>query len=353
MKALCKQTWQPGMALVDVPVPEPAAGAVRLRVVGSAICGSDLHIYESAPGYEWLSLPVTPGHEVAGVVDAVGPGVNPAWIGRRAVVNPYIPCGDCRQCRAGRPNLCDGGRATLEKVPSQALQIGFRRPGGMAEYVTAPVENLLPLAESIPDDVAAMLESFAVSAHATERVPLREDDVALVIGPGPIGLGVVAALKARGVHRILVSGLAQDAGRMRIAKALGASRVFDAGEAGYADVMEEETGGAGVDVVFDCSGHPKALADAVFSVRRGGAVVLVGIYGRPAELPANAVVRGEVSVVGTYGTTPEAFRWAVEQVEQGIVDLRPMITHVVQLEQADAGFHHALSKEGCKVVLKP
>lgn len=223
----------------------------------------------------------------------------------------------------------------------------------MAAYVTAPAANLVPLADHVPDDVAAMLESFAVSAHAAERVSLSAEDTDLVIGPGPIGLGVVAALRARGLTRILVAGLAQDEGRLRIAKELGASRTFDASRAPYAEVVVEETGGRGVDVVFDCSGHPKALEDAVFTVRRGGAVVLVGIYGQPAQLPANAVVRGEVSVIGTYGTTPAAFCWAVDQVERGMIDLRPMITHVVDLEQADVGFHHALSKEGCKVVLKP
>lgn len=334
-------------------MPEPGPGEVRLQVIGSAICGSDLHIYESAPGYEWLNLPMTPGHELVGRVESLGPGVDATWLGQRVVVNPYIPCGTCDLCVAGKPNLCDGGHVVLEKIPSQALQIGFRRSGGMATHVTAPTENLLPVTEDVTDEVASMLESFAVSVHATEHTTLLGQETALVIGPGPIGLGVVAALHAQGVERILVAGLTADKSRLEIAGQLGASRVFDVSVESYRDVVLKETAGRGVDLVFDCSGHPAGLAQAVAVVKRGGHIVLVGIYGTPAELPANALVRGELSVIGTYGTTPNAFRRAVEMVTMGKAKIEPMVTHVVALERVDEAFQYALSKEGCKIVLKP
>jgi L-iditol 2-dehydrogenase len=353
VKALVKRTWKPGFQLEEMATPEPAAGEVRLCVIGSAICGSDLHIYESAPGYEWLKLPMTPGHELVGRVEAVGDGVDHQWLGRRVVVNPYMPCGACEQCVAGRPNLCDGGKMVLDKVPSAALQIGFRRPGGMATHVTVPAANLLPVPDHVPDEVASMLESFAVSVHATEQVAVRGDETVLVIGPGPIGLGVVAALHAIGVQRILVAGLPADKARLAIAEQLGAKRAFDASVEPYRDVVQAETGGRGVDVVFDCSGHPAALTEAIAVAKRGGKIVLVGIYGKLANLPANAVVRGELSILGTYGTTPRAFDLALQMVSDGRADLRPMITHVLPLDQADKAFQYAQSKEGCKIVLKP
>lgn len=353
MKTLLKKSWARGFSVENVPAPSPQAGEVRIRVIASAICGSDLHIYESTPGYEWLNLPMTPGHELVGVVDEAGAGVSPDWLGRRVVVNPYIPCGTCEQCSAGRFNLCDGGQTVLEKIPSAALQIGFRRPGGMADYVTAPVNNLLPVADDVTDEVASMLESFAVSVHATDHTSITGAETVLVIGPGPIGLGVVAALHAQGVKKILVAGLVADKRRLDIAKALGASRVFDASAETYHDVVVTETDGHGVDLVFDCSGHPAGLEEAIHVVKRGGKIVLVGIYGKPAELPANAVVRGELSIIGTYGTTPKAFAKAVELVSTGQAHLEPMITHVMALEDVDNAFEHAHSKEGCKIVLKP
>lgn len=340
------------MQLADIDLPQPQQQEVRLRVIASAICGSDLHIYESAPGYEWLNLPMTPGHELVGIVEAVGSMVSSEWIGRRVVVNPYIPCGTCENCQAGYENLCDGGTMVLDKIPSEALQVGFRRPGGMAEYVVAPEANLLPLSDDVPNPIASMLESFAVSVHATEQVSLSGDAKALVIGPGPIGLGVVAALKARGVNQIIVAGLSQDNKRLDIAGQLGASRTFDASAETYRDVIVEETGGRGVDFVFDCSGHPAGLKEAIGVVKRKGTIVLVGIYGRPAEIPANEVVRGEIALTGTYGTTRKSFADAVGFVESGRADLGPMVTHVLPLSRFDEGFSFALSKEGCKVVLE-
>lgn len=353
MKALVKRTWDVGFAVEEVATPEPVAGEVRLEVIGSAICGSDLHIYESAPGYEWLTLPMTPGHELVGRVEKVGANVDESWIGKRVVVNPYIPCGTCEQCTSGKSNLCDGGKMVLDKVPSEALQIGFRRAGGMATHVTAPAANLLLLSDSVSDNVASMLESFAVSVHATEHAPLFGDETVLVIGPGPIGLGVVAALHGQGVKNIIVAGLSADETRLGIAKKLGASRTFDASKESYRDVVSAETAGRGVDIVFDCSGHPSGLNEAIGIVKRGGKIVLVGIYGRAAELPANAVVRGELAILGTYGTTPKAFELAVKLVSEGRVDLTPMITHVMQLNDVDIAFKYAHSKEGCKIVLKP
>jgi L-iditol 2-dehydrogenase len=341
------------MTIQEAAKPAPRTGEVLIRVIGSAICGSDLHIYESSPGYEWLTLPMTPGHELCGVVEEVTSAGAQHLLGKRVVVNPYIPCGTCERCQSGQPNLCDGGKVILDKVPSEALQIGFRRPGGMAEYVTAPSANVIELPDSVPDDVASMLESFAVSVHATDHDTYTDQDVALVIGPGPIGLGVVAALHAKGVKHILVAGLSADTTRLRIAKELGATTVFDASQERYADVVVRETAGRGVDYVFDCSGHPQGLKDAISVVRRAGKVVLVGIYGKPAELPANALVRGEITMMGTYGTTPEAFLKAVDFVAAGKADLTPMITHVLPLDEAADGFHYAHSKEGCKIVLKP
>lgn len=353
MKALLKPNWNQGFELAEVPLPVPDEGEVRVKVRGAAICGSDLHIYESAPGYEWLSLPVIPGHETMGVVELLGPGVDTRWLGRRIIVNPYIPCGKCRMCRSGQENLCDGGKTVLDKIPSQSLQIGFRRPGGMAERLIVPVSNLLPIDDSISDEAASMMESFAVCVHAVERVRLPEHGVALVIGPGPIGLGTVAALSVSGLDEVLVAGLEVDTKRLEIASRLGATRTVDTSRESLLKVVQEITQGQGVDVVFDCSGHPDGLSEAITAVRRGGVVVLVGIYGRPAPLPANAVVRGEVSVVGTYGTTPRAFQRAIDLVAGGEVDLSPMITHVVSLSDAEAGFCAALSKQGCKVVLQP
>jgi len=241
----------------------------------------------------------------------------------------------------------------LDKIPSSALQIGFRRPGGMADYVVVPVANLIELPNTVSDDVASMLESFAVSVHATEHATYTGHETALVIGPGPIGLGVVAALRAQGVQTILVAGLESDKKRLEIATALGATRIFDASKEAYRDVVVAETNGRGVDLVFDCSGHPQGLKEAITIVRRGGKIVLVGIYGKPAELPANALVRGELSIIGTYGTTPGAFKKAVQYVSQGITNLEPMITHVMQLTDVENAFHYAHSKEGCKIVLKP
>ncbi|BDG59839.1 zinc-dependent alcohol dehydrogenase [Caldinitratiruptor microaerophilus] len=353
MLAVVKRGPGPGIGVEEVPDPEPGPGEVLVRVRAAAICGSDLHMWAGHSGYEWVQYPLIPGHEVTGVIVATGAGVPRERVGERIVVNPYVPCGRCSACLSGSPQLCDGGGSAMEKVPARSLQIGFRRPGGFAELVTVPATSAVPLPEGLGFREAAPLEAFAVAVHAVELCSVRPGDRVAVLGPGPIGLGVVLALAGMGLELLILAGLSSDAARLARGRDLGATHTAFVDEVDLAQYVAALTGGAGLDAVFDATGNPAAVGPAIRSLRRGGELVLVGISGRPAELPLNQIVRGEIVLRGSYGITPRSLQRAAAMVASGRAPLGRLVTHVLPLSEAASAFELAHSAQAGKVLLAP
>ena len=347
MKALLLST--PGtLAVVDVDTPAPAAGEVRVRIAACGICGSDVHGFTGATGRR--IPPLVMGHEAAGTIDAVGPGVADIAVGTRVAIDSTIFCGGCEHCRAGHENLC---------TDRQVLGVScgtYRRHGCFAEYAVVPRRCVYPLPETVDFVSAALLEPLTIALHAVtlgDAGPQTRS--AVVVGAGTIGLAVVATLKARGVLRI--AAIDMDATRLEQARRLGASEVFLAGEdagrqAAAWGSSSIDTDGA--DLVIEAVGATASVQTAIAAVTRGGTVVLVGNVSPAIDLPLQAVVTRQLRLQGSCasaGCYPEAIRL----VASGQVDLSGFVSRVAPLAEGPDWFERLHRREPglVKVVLEP
>ncbi len=302
---------EPGrLELVDRPAP-PAPGpgevAVDIRHVG--ICGTDYHIFEGK--HPFLAYPRVMGHELSGVVAAVGAGATLA-VGTPVVINPYISCGHCIACRHGKPNCC------------MAISVlGVHGDGGMAEQVVLPEGNLYP-AEGLSLRDAAMVEFLAIGAHAVRRSQPEPGRTALVVGIGPIGLG--AALFAR-IAGLEVTLLDSSAERLAFARdTLGFSKVFETGPEAQAQLMAASAG-EGYDTVFDATGNAAAIEAGFVLVAHGGNYVLVSVVKDRISFADPEFHKREMTLIGSRNATRTDFEHVMASIRAGRVPLDALATH--------------------------
>ncbi|MBN9109346.1 MAG: 2,3-butanediol dehydrogenase [Pseudonocardia sp.] len=336
----------------DVPEPTTQPGTVKVEVEWAGICGTDLHEYLEGPIFAPTadaphpltgeSVPITLGHEFAGVVAEVGAGVDRVRVGDRVAVEPYIICGTCDACTQGRYNVC----ATLGFVGLSGYG------GGFAQYVVAQERWVHPLGD-LGTDVGALIEPLAVAYHAVRLSGVTPGQTALVFGSGPIGLVTTAALRAAGVEEVVVVEPAQ----VRKAKApvAGATHVLDPTTTDVVAEVHELTKGRGADVSFECAGIDAVLASAIRSTRAGGTVVNVAIWGHEASVAMNDLVFREVNVLGSlaYANDHPA---TIEMVASGKVDPFQFITGRIELDDIVAkGFDELISnkEENVKILVRP
>jgi len=258
----------------------PAPGELLLRVARAAICGSDCGEYlhgpvlvplrERHPGSGHVG-PLVLGHELVGVVEAVGPDVEGFAPGDRVVTGAGVSCGRCDWCARGRTNLCE-----------RYYTIGLQAHGGLAERVAVPASTCLPVPDGCSDDAAALAQPFAVGIHAFTRAQTRPGDSVAVLGAGGIGMFVVAAAAAGEAGRVIAVDV--DPARLEIARAVGATDVVDARATDAAEAVRALTYGAGAHAVVECTGIPSGPPTAIAATRRGGTVVIVGLQKAPVEL---------------------------------------------------------------------
>jgi L-iditol 2-dehydrogenase len=326
---LAKLAPGPGnVALAERPEPEPLPGHVVLDVVGAGICGTDLHIHDG----EYAAVPpVTMGHEVAGVVAELGPAVDERWRGARVVVETYFStCGECTWCRAGRINLCPERRS-----------IGTHVDGGFAPRLLLPVGNLHRIPDWLDGHVAAMAEPLACVCHSLldpDRV--GEADEVLVVGPGPVGLLAAQVARASG-GRVHVRGTPRDDVRLAMARSVGF------------ETSTTDEGPREADVVVECSGSPAGIAFGLESARRGGRYVQIGLAGRLVAIPFDLVCFRELEVSSRFASTPTSWRRALELVEGRAVQLDPLLSAVIPLDEWKEAFAATRAGAGIKYVLDP
>lgn len=352
MQAVLKSIPGPGIDVTNIEMPVVGPEDVLLKVKAAGICGSDVHIYEWTEQYRWIRLPLVPGHEFAGDVCEVGSAVVGLDIGERVVADPYMPCGRCWNCRVGLFQLCDRDRPSAG-VPAPALQFGFRRNGGMAQYVAIPAQNVYVLPGAIRYEIGGILECFAVGLHAVERSEIRPGDSVVILGPGPIGLSIMLAARALGASTVAIVGTSRDADRLCLAQELGADQVIDVEESGAVQKVREITLGLGADAVFDATGNADSAAVAVKLVRTGGELVMVGVSAKPSSVAFDDIVRRELTVKGSYGNLPKTWKRALSLAESKNVPLGRLITHQLPMSDAVHGFELARTKQALKVVLVP
>jgi L-iditol 2-dehydrogenase len=342
MKALLLSKYRQ-LELADLPAPTPKDGEVLIRVAACGICGSDVHGYDGSSGRR--IPPIVMGHEAAGEIAALGPGVSGFCEGERVTFDSTIYCGQCRFCARGEANLCDN---------RQVLGVScgdYRRAGAFAEYVTVPAHVVYRLPESISFAKAAMLEAVAVALHGVALSPLEPKSTALVIGAGTIGLLTLQALRAAGCVRVLVGDI--DATRLRLAKDLGATDILSAETEMTAQVLQL-THGVGVDVVVEAVGRNETVSAAIASARKGGTVTLVGNISPEVTLPLQKVVTRQIRLQGSCASAGE-YPKAIALMAAGAIRVQPLISAVAPLEEGPRWFERLYAHEPSlmKVVLTP
>lgn len=345
--------YGPGDIRID-DIAEPAVqpGTVKVEVEWCGICGTDLHEYLEGPIFAPAAgaphpltgetVPITLGHEFAGIVHEVGAGVTDVHVGDRVVVEPYIICGRCDACQQGRYNVC----ATLGFVGLSGYG------GGFSQFVVAERRWIHPLGD-LGTDVGALIEPLAVAYHAVRLSGARPGHSALVFGAGPIGLVTTAALRAAGVEDIIVVEPAD----VRKAKAgpAGADHIIDPTTTDVLGEVMELTKGRGADVSFECAGIDQVLKSAIQSTRVGGTCVNVAIWGHEASVAMNDLVFREVNVLGSLayaGDHPAT----IEMVASGKVDPYQFITGRIELDDiVKDGFDELINnkEENVKILVKP
>lgn len=306
---------RPGeIAIEQRPVPAPAAREVLVEVASVGVCGSDVHWYEHGRiGDLVVRSPLVLGHECAGRVVAVGGGVTKHAIGDRVCLEPGVPCGRCRECRAGRYNLC----ADVAFFATPPVD------GAFADFVTIHEDFAFALPDGMTDDVGALMEPLSVGIWACRKAGITAGDRVLVTGAGPIGLLAMQVARACGAADVAVSDV--NAHRLAVAERLGATRVLHAGR----DAPGE------VDALLECSGHPGAVVAGIEALRPAGTAVLVGMGPQPtAEIPLSVIQNRELWLTGTfrYANTYPA---AIELAASGRVDVAALITGHYGLEDTE------------------
>jgi L-iditol 2-dehydrogenase len=317
------------VAIAERPEPVASPGHAVLEVVAAGICGTDVHILDGE--YE-TAVPVTIGHEVSGEVVDVGEGVDAGWLGARVVSETYFStCGRCTHCRTGRINLCPERRS-----------IGTHVDGAFAPRLLVPVRNLHRIPDWLDGRTAALCEPLACVCHSLlERgIAVESGDTVLVTGPGPIGLLAAQVARAAGgsVH---VRGTPRDERRLATAWELGFETSTTADEAVDADV------------VVECSGSEAGIAFALGAARRGGRHMQIGLAGKPVTVPFDLVCFHELTITSGFASTPTSWLRALELVDERRVELEPLLTAVLALEEWERAFAATRAGQGVKYLLDP
>ena len=346
MKAVVKTKPSPGIEIREVGLPVPQPGEVLVRVEAVGICGSDVHIYEWTPGYEFLTphFPLILGHEFAGeVVESRTGSFRP---GEKVTSETGRICGKCFYCKQGKGVLCS--------LRTSFGRIGLERNGAMAEFVAVHEDCLHRIPAGVSLEEAAVTEPAAVALGAVELARFFPGDVVVVLGPGPIGLLIVQMCKALGAGQVVISGQEADRPRLEVAQKLGADLTLISENRDPLTKIMDLTQGLGAGVVFEASGSPAAAVSGLRMLRKAGEMILVGIYPEPIPVDAtHQMVRQMKSIKGSYGGAPLDWDRVLNLMASRKLNVAPLISNILPLERASEGFEGVLRKEALKILLRP
>ncbi|MCX5909686.1 MAG: zinc-binding dehydrogenase [Deltaproteobacteria bacterium] len=324
----------------EVPEPKVIPGHVIIEVAACGICGTDLHILADEYPYK---PPVVLGHEFSGTIAEVGPEVSRFRPGDRVVSIPFFrTCGRCRFCLTGHWNLCP------ERVTA-----GSGVNGGFTRYVLMPERNLFKVPDHVDLKVAALSEPLACNVRAIlEETRVNAGDVAVVLGPGPIGLLAMQVARAAGA-RTMVCGTSQDAVRLELARTLGADGVVNIQEEDIAAWIREKTNGEGADIVLECSGAAPAVMMGMQMLRRRGQYTQIGLFGKALTVDVDQVVFKEIRMHGSFSSSWTSWKKAQELIGQKRIQLAPLVSDILPLSEWQQGFEKCRKKEAMNVLLCP
>lgn len=338
MRCLAKTKAEVGIWMEEVPVPKVGHNDVLIKVSKTAICGTDVHIYNwDKWSQETIPVPMTVGHEFAGRIVEIGSEVEGLNVGDRVSGEGHITCGHCRNCRAGRRHLC-----------RNTIGVGVNRTGSFAEYLSIPAVNAFPLSDSISDEMGAILDPFGNATHTALSFDLVGEDV-LITGAGPIGIMAAAICRHVGARHVVVTDINDY--RLDLAKKMGATRVVNVSDERIDDVMPELGMTEGFDIGLEMSGNEQAIADLMRSMNFGAKVALLGLLPGPIQMDWNEMILKGLFVKGIYGREMfETWYKMTAMLETGL-DLSPIITHRFPIDEFQQGFDAMRSGQSGKVIL--
>lgn len=338
MKSLAKLHAKEGIWMTDSPKPELGHNDLLIKINKTAICGTDIHIYNWD---EWsqktIPVPMVVGHEYAGEVVAVGQEVKGFSIGDRVSGEGHITCGHCRNCRAGRTHLC-----------RNTVGVGVDRMGCFAEYLVIPAFNAFKLPDEISDDLAAIFDPFGNAVHTALSFDLVGEDV-LITGAGPIGIMAAAVAKHVGARHVVITDVNEY--RLDLARQMGATRAVDVSQEKLSDVMAELGMTEGFDVGLEMSGVPMAFQDMLENMNNGGKIAMLGIPGQDMAIDWSKVIFKGLTIKGIYGREMFETWYKMASLIQSGLDLSPIITHQFDVDDFQQGFDIMRSGQSGKVIL--
>ncbi|KHS78605.1 Zn-dependent oxidoreductase [Pectobacterium brasiliense] len=335
MKSIVIQ--QPNSLVIEErPIPQPAAGEVRVKVKLAGICGSDSHIYRGHNPF--AKYPRVIGHEFFGVIEAVGEGVEASRLGERVSVDPVVSCGHCYPCSIGKPNVC-----------TSLVVLGVHRDGGFSEYAAVPAKNAHIIPDEIPDEFAVMVEPFTISANVTAQVKPTEQDVALIYGAGPMGLTSVQVLKGVfNVKEVIVVDRISE--RLDMALRSGADRVINNASLSLKDELEALN--IKPTLIIDAACHPSILQEAITIASPAARIAIMGFSSELCQVSQQGITSKEISIFSSR-LNANKFPIVIEWLKAKRIDPAKLITHrfdYQEVVQAIEVFEKD-QKRCCKVLL--
>jgi threonine 3-dehydrogenase len=338
MKALVKAKAERGIWLEDIPKPDIGHNDVLIKIKRTAICGTDIHIYQWD---DWASktipVPIAIGHEFSGVVVDCGSEVRGFAIGDRVSAEGHITCGVCRNCRAGRRHLC-----------INTVGVGVDRAGAFAEYLSVPAFNVFKLPDVISDDMASILDPLGNATHTALSFDLVGEDV-LITGAGPIGIMAVAIARFAGARHIVITDVNDY--RLDLARKAGASIALNVTKGSIDDAMQELSMEEGFDVGMEMSGNPTAFRDLLRTMHHGGNVALLGIPPGEMAIDWTEIIFKGLNLKGVYGREMFETWYKMLSMLQSGLNIEPVITHHFPIDDFQPAFDLMESGQSGKVIL--
>ncbi|MEM7358786.1 MAG: L-threonine 3-dehydrogenase [Pseudomonadota bacterium] len=338
MKALAKLHPEKGIWMTEADMPEAGPNDLLIKIRKTAICGTDIHIFQWD---EWsqktIPVPMIVGHEYVGEVVDMGQEVRGFEVGDRVSGEGHITCGHCRNCRAGRRHLC-----------RNTVGVGVDRQGAFAEYLVIPAFNAFKIPDNISDELAAIFDPFGNAVHTALSFNLTGEDV-LITGAGPIGIMAAAVAKHVGARFVVITDVNEY--RLQLAREMGATRAVNVMEEDLKSVMDELGMTEGFDVGMEMSGVPSAFSSMLDSMNHGGKIAMLGIPPADMSIDWTKVIFKGLEIKGVYGREMFETWYKMASLIQSGLDLSPMLTHELPVDDFQNGFEIMLSGQSGKVIL--
>lgn len=338
MKALVKAHAKKGIWMQDMPEPTVGINDVKIKIKKTAICGTDLHIYKWD---EWsqntIKTPMIIGHEYVGVISEMGDGVKHLEVGDRVTGEGHIACGHCRNCRRGKLHVCEN-----------TIGVGVDRDGAFAEYLVIPADNVIKLDERISDEMAAIMDPFGNATHTALSFPVLGEDV-LITGAGLIGSMATAICRFAGARNIVVSDISDY--RLELAKKMGATMTINPAKGETIEGAIEDLKMHGFDIGLEMSGSPQAFDSMISNMYNGSKIALLGILPNTTTVDWSKIIFKALTLKGIYGREMWETWYQMEQMLISGIDLTPIITHRMHIDDFQEGFDIMESGQCGKVIL--